>query len=1095
LVGNGDGTLKAAPLRRSGFVPTSFATGDFNGDGKLDLVTVSSVTPPPAGIGTGTVMLGNADGTFQAPKIWSTSAISSVAVGDFDGDGKLDLVETNPTPGNGNLSLLLGNGDGTFQPATNYAVGTTPEAVAVADLNGDGKPDVIVANRNSGNISVLLNGGNGSLVPAVDYATPATGTPESIAVGDFNGDGIPDIAVGISGINATSIAIFLNNGNGTFQPYISIPSGFFSSGIIHIVAADFDGDGNVDLAVTDGATLSVLLANGSASFNPVTYLVGAGAAINGTLLVADLNGDQKPDLVTSSRDGLAVFMNTGDGGFQAAIPFAPFLGGAIAVGDFDGIDNTIVGNVGDGRPDIVAADSVQDSTTTDTIAVIRNQSTGPQVTVTVQTSPTALPLSVYYQFPNGDAEFLGCTSPCTYNSSFGLWFQIYAGSTIAGSPGVQYAFDHFSDNGFTTQDCCGNLIHDVQVLAVPTTVTIFYKPQSIPVTPVITWPSPIAITYGTQLSGTQLDASAAVAGTTIAGTFAYSPVAGTVLPAGSHTLSVTFTPTDTTDYTTAMASVTLVVNPAPLVAVSATNLAFGSSLVGTATASKDVSLTNSGDAALAITSISVTGANASSFVFGNTCGTSLAAGASCSIHGHFAPTTTGAMLAAITITDNAADSPQSIALSGTGVGAPAVSLSATSLSFGNQAVGTTSTSQSVTLTNTGAGTLTISSIAVTGTNASAFAFSNSCGSILAAGANCTIHGHFAPTTTGAITAAITITDNATGSPQSIALTGTGVSPTTMSLSATSLPFGNVLVGSTSPSQSVTLTNTGSTTLTIGSISVTGTGAASFGFGNTCGSSLAAGANCTIHGHFAPTAAGAVTAAVTITDNATGSPQSIALTGTGVTPTTVSLSATSLSFGSVQVGSTSPSQSVTLTNTGSAALIINSITVTGTNASAFAFGNSCGTSLAAGANCSIHGHFAPTTAGPMTAAITISDTTTNSPQSIAITGTGVTATTVSLNPTSLSFGNQKVGTTSASQSVTLTNTGASALALTSITVTGTNASQFVFANSCGTSLAVGANCSIHGHFAPTTAGAMTAAVTLTDSATGSPQTITLSGTGQ
>ena len=229
LAGNGGGTFTAAPLRRSGFVPTSFATGDFNGDGKLDLVTVSSVTPPPNGIGTGTVMLGNADSTFQAPKIWSTSAISSVAVGDFDGDGKLDLVETNPGPGNGSLSLLLGKGDGTFQSPTSYTVGTTPEAVAVADLNGDGKPDVIVGNRNSGNISVLLNAGNGSLLPAVDYATPTTGTPESIAIGDFNGDGVPDIAVAISGINATSIAIFINNGNGTFQPYISIPSGFSSS--------------------------------------------------------------------------------------------------------------------------------------------------------------------------------------------------------------------------------------------------------------------------------------------------------------------------------------------------------------------------------------------------------------------------------------------------------------------------------------------------------------------------------------------------------------------------------------------------------------------------------------------------------------------------------------------------------------------------------------------------------------------------------------------------------------------------------------------------------------------------------------------------
>ena len=230
--------------------------------------------------------------------------------------------------------------------------------------------------------------------------------------------------------------------------------------------------------MTDGATLSVLLASGNAAFQSKTYLVGAGAAINGTIVVADLNGDLKPDLVTSSRDGLAVLMNTGDGGFQAPIPYAPFLGGAIAVGDFNGINTDFCCLVGDGRPDIIAADSAQDSTTTDTIAVIGNQSTGPQVTVTVQTSPTALPLYVNYEFPSGGGEFDGCTAPCTYNSSFGLYFQIYAPLTIPGSPGVQYALDHFSDNGFNTLDSeGGNIIHDVQVLAVPRTVTVFYKTQ------------------------------------------------------------------------------------------------------------------------------------------------------------------------------------------------------------------------------------------------------------------------------------------------------------------------------------------------------------------------------------------------------------------------------------------------------------------------------------------------------------------------------------------------------------------------------------------------------------------------------------------
>ena len=209
-----------------------------------------------------------------------------------------------------------------------------------------------------------------------------------------------------------------------------------------------------------------------------------------------------------------------------------------------------------------------------------------------------------------------------------------------------------------------------------------------------------------------------------------------------------------------------------------------------------------------------------------------------------------------------------------------VSLSASSISYGPQSVGTDSASHPVTLTNTSAAALSIASIAVTGTNASSFVFANSCGASLAAGGSCTIHGHFAPTEAGMLTATVTITDDATGSPQSIALSGTGVAAPAVKLSATSLSYGTVNVDSTSSSKSVMVTNTGDETLSITSIALGGTGASSFVFANSCGASLAAGGSCTIHGHFAPTEAGMLTATVTITDDATGSPQRIALTGTG-----------------------------------------------------------------------------------------------------------------------------------------------------------------------------------------------------------------------
>jgi hypothetical protein len=247
--------------------------------------------------------------------------------------------------------------------------------------------------------------------------------------------------------------------------------------------------------------------------------------------------------------------------------------------------------------------------------------------------------------------------------------------------------------------------------------------------------------------------------------------------------------------------------------------------------------------------------------------------------------------------------------------------------------------------------------------------------------------------------------------------------------------------------------------------------------------------------FDPAAAGFATATLSITDNAPNSPQSVTLNGTGITPAAVTMSATSLSFGPEAIGGASQSQTVTLTNTGGSPLTIGGIALTGPGASSFIFANTCTSTLAPAANCTIHGHFAPTTSGTLTAAITITDSANGSPQSIALSGTGVNAPVVSLTAASLSFGMQAVGTASGSRMVTLTNVGSAALSINSIFVTGANASQFVFANSCGTTLAVGASCTIHGHFAPTVAGVATAAMTITDNAASSPQTIALTGTGQ
>ena len=402
-----------------------------------------------------------------------------------------------------------------------------------------------------------------------------------------------------------------------------------------------------------------------------------------------------------------------------------------------------------------------------------------------------------------------------------------------------------------------------------------------------------------------------------------------------------------------------------------------------------------------------------------------------------------------------------------------------------------STAQTLTLSNTGNGALGITSLALTGTNASDFAQTNTCGSSVAAGANCTISVTFRPAASGSRTASVIITDNASGSPQTVSLSGTGTAPVA-SLSPTSLAFGNQSVGTTSTAQAVTLSNTGNAALSITSLALTGTNASDFAQSNTCGSSVAASANCTISVTFTPAASGSRTASVSITDNASGSPQTVSLSGTGTAPV-ASLSPTSLAFANQSVGTTSTVQTLTLSNTGNGALSITGLALTGTNASDFAQTNTCGSSVAASANCTISVTFRPAASGSRTASVIITDNASGSPQTVSLSGTG-TAALASLSATSLAFGNEPIDVTSTAQTVTLSNTGNAALSITSLALTGTNASDFAQTNTCGSSVAAGANCTIAVMFTPSVTGTEAASLSIADNSSGSPQTVSLSGAG-
>jgi hypothetical protein len=322
-------------------MPESVAVGDFLGKGVLDLAVANQ------GDNKVSVLQGNGDGSFQAARNYAVGTNPvSVAVGDFLGNGILDLAVANQ--GDNTVSVLLGNGDGSFQAAISYAAGSAPSSVAVGDLNGDGILDLAVTDSavsgGSPSVSVLLGNGDGSFQAAGSYSAGIS--PGSVAVGDFRGNGISDLVVADSNLSTNSVYVLLGNGDGSFQAAAKYSVGIGPSSV---AVADFLGNGIADLAVANPGTdnVSVLLGNGDGSFqHAVNYTVGT---LPLSVAVGDFNGDGVPDLVTANpfNNTLSVLLGNGDGSFQAAQNFGAGSGPAsIAVGDFNG----------DGLPDLAVAD-------------------------------------------------------------------------------------------------------------------------------------------------------------------------------------------------------------------------------------------------------------------------------------------------------------------------------------------------------------------------------------------------------------------------------------------------------------------------------------------------------------------------------------------------------------------------------------------------------------------------------------------------------------------------------------------------------------------------------------------------------------------
>jgi hypothetical protein len=347
--------------------PQFVAVADFNGDGKLDLaVPVYSIFTPLSDMN---ILLGNGDGTFRAGPTFPLFGqnVNNAAVADFNGDGKPDIAISLPDADE--VQILLGNGDGSFTPSLPIpAIGVF--VVATGDFNKDGKADLVLVNTGPRTVSILLGNGDGTFTAKDEITTPASGAggvalgPAAVALADFNHDGIPDLAV-VNGPRFVqgapgSVTILLGNGDGTFTEVADAPAA--GGQPLFIIAGDLNGDGKPDLVVTnmnDGypqlGDLTVLLGNGDGTFSP-TVAPPATGSIPYSVALADLNGDGKPDLVIADAGSntLTVLPGNGDGTFAAALsPAAGTDPVFAAVADFNG----------DGIPDVAAANNSTSSVT------------------------------------------------------------------------------------------------------------------------------------------------------------------------------------------------------------------------------------------------------------------------------------------------------------------------------------------------------------------------------------------------------------------------------------------------------------------------------------------------------------------------------------------------------------------------------------------------------------------------------------------------------------------------------------------------------------------------------------------------------------
>jgi hypothetical protein len=650
-------TPSVALIPSQTFSATGFvADGDFNNDGKLDVVVCNSTNGRLRLVID--AYLGEGKLKFQSPIETVIKGqfnnIGPIIAGDFNGDHKLDLAVKFKGGGRWQIAILFGDGTGKFTLGPKTPVAEGGSMFPAGDVNGDGNLDLLTTSYDrygDASLNVWFGNGDGTFIEGggIFSSSFGFGTP---VVGDFNEDGNLDLAVSANGDGF--IVVALNQGAGKFGEAVTYQT---SSGTSSVVAADVNGDGHLDLVTNYGA---VLLGKGDGTFTN-----GEGAVFGGgsPLVSGDFNGDGKLDLV-SPGNPILVLLGNGDGTFQPAISagYGFIASQGVATGAFRP----------DGRFDLVGSGGLFWQVPADLYPPSLNfgqQNVGTQSQPQTATlvNADALPLPVTQIAING-----------ANSTEFSQTNNCPASIPVGGSCQIQITFAPKSQGNKSAS------------------LSVSYKGPGSP-------------------------QSVALTGTGVGAT------------------SVSLTPS---------------------------KLAFATRMINTTSSAQTATLTNTGSEAVTISSIST----ALPFSQTNNCPATLPVGQNCQIQVTFAPTTVGQANGTLSVTDNAPDSPQTVALSGIG---SLITFSPIGIFFGNQNVGTSSNPVPVTLRNKGTVTLNISKIVIGGADPGDFSQTNNCGSTVPAGGQCTIQVTFSPTQKGTRSAKLQVYDDVEPSPQGVALGGTG----------------------------------------------------------------------------------------------------------------------------------------------------------------------------------------------------------------------------------------------------------------------------------------------------------------------------------